>query len=258
VNDNRQPNGDTQDEDEDDGAEAGETGEDGNSGAGFGLPDVVRMFVKELADKVASLVVDRVASGGLNGLPLGALLDWRKGRPDGAAPVAPAAPAAAPATPAAAPTPAAPPTAPAAAPAAAPATAAPYGATPTPPAATPHIVIPSFNTTTATPSAAAGAAPSPTPHSPLGVAPAERPTTTTAAAPRPQEEFAAAINAHFLQVWRGLSTQERVRATAMIQRLTDHERTAWLSELAGLAVPDAIARARAFLESQPPTLSGST
>ena len=63
------------------------------------------------------------------------------------------------------------------------------------------------------------------------------------------------LNAHVLQIWQGLSAPERARATQLIGRLTDEERTAWLAELARLTVPEAIARVRAVIHGQPPPTS---
>jgi hypothetical protein len=197
-----------------------------------GIPEVVRLLIKEAVDKVVPLIFEKLTSGGgLGGLPLEALLDWRKAAPSPAAvPSAPTAPAA-PSAPASSsvPTSSAPASWPAGAAAASHAATSPRS--PSSPAPT-------------------GAAPSP--ESPLGAAPAEAPTTPAASSPRTQEDAAASINAHVLQVWQGLSPPERARAGQLIARLTAEERTAWLAELARLTVPEAIARARAVLHAQPP------
>ena len=74
-----------------------------------------------------------------------------------------------------------------------------------------------------------------------------------ASSPQTQEEAAALINAHILKVWQGLSPSERARATQLISRLTPDERTTWLADLTSRTVPDAIARARAVIHTQPPT-----
>lgn len=65
------------------------------------------------------------------------------------------------------------------------------------------------------------------------------------------------LNAHFLQVWQGLSPLERARAEQLLTHLTDEQRTAWIAELARLTVPEAIARARAILHAQQPPMQAS-
>ena len=69
--------------------------------------------------------------------------------------------------------------------------------------------------------------------------------------PRTQEAAAAALNAHALQVWQGLTPQERGRAGQLIARLTAEERAAWLAALAQLPVPEAVAHARAVISAPP-------
>jgi len=69
--------------------------------------------------------------------------------------------------------------------------------------------------------------------------------------PQNPEAAAALINAHVLQVWRGLSPPEQARAAQLIARLTPEERAAWMAELAQLTVPDAIARARTAVHGRP-------
>jgi hypothetical protein len=236
------------------------------------LPEALRLIIEKAIDKLVPMIVERFTSGELlDGLPLGALLDWRKAAP--AAPGVLAAPTVvAPPTVAAAPTFVA-------APAAAPPTfvAAPAAAPPT--VATPTVVappgvpwVPSGPAAPAAPSASvfsehfpfahrvtappppvsvsAGAAPSP---SPLGAAPAEAsgpPGPSSAASdPTTEHDAAAALNAHILQIWRGLSPPERGRATQLIMGLGEEQRAAWLAELARLSVPEAIARARAAISA---------
>lgn len=205
-----------------------------------GIPEVVRLLIKEAVDKVVPLIFEKVTSGsGLGGLPLEALLDWRKAVPNpAAAPNTPAAPAA-PSAPAASsgPTPSAPASWPAGA-----ATAS--RAVTSPP--TPSVTSPP------TPSVPGPAGAAPSRESPPGAAPAATPSTPAASSPRTQEDAAATINAHVLQVWQGLSPPERARAGQLIARLTAEERTAWLAELARLTVPEAITRARAVIHAQPP------
>ncbi len=217
-----------EDEDDEDDEEAAPTS---------GIPDFVRLLIKEAVDKVVPLIFEKLTSGsGLGGLPLEALLDWRKAAPNpAAAPSEPAA-SAAPSAPAAPITPAASsesaPSAPASWPAGA-ATASPVASSPPSPAPAPA-------------SAASGREPAP------GTAPAAAPATPAASSPRTQEDAAASINAHVLQVWQGLTPPERARAGQLIARLTAEERTAWLAELARLTVPEAITRARAIIYAQPP------
>jgi hypothetical protein len=69
--------------------------------------------------------------------------------------------------------------------------------------------------------------------------------------PQDREQAAALINAHVLQVWQALSPAERARAMQLIARLTDHERAAWMAELAQLTVPEAVARARTAIHGRP-------
>ena len=61
------------------------------------------------------------------------------------------------------------------------------------------------------------------------------------------------LNAHIFQIWQGLSPPERNRASQLIAVLSDEQRTAWLTELARLTVPEAIARARAVMRAQSPS-----
>jgi hypothetical protein len=194
----------------------------------FGIPEVVRLLIKETVDKVVPLIFEKLTSGaGLGGLPLEALLDWRKAVPNpAAAPSAPAAPTAS-STP--------PPPEPANWPTSA--AAASYAATSPP-----------------SPSAPGPAGATPSRESPPGAAPADPPAPPVASSPRSQEDAAAMINAHVLNVWQGLSPPERARAGQLIARLTPEERMAWLAELARLTVPEAIMRARAIIHAQtPPT-----
>jgi hypothetical protein len=212
-----------------------------------GLPEALRLIIEKTIDKLVPLIFEKVTSGeGLGGLPLAAFLDWRKAMPQNAPPV-PAA-AAAPAGPAAAmahAAPAAPTAATAsyAAPAASASAHAVHSVTPPPAPAT---------------TASAGAVPSPT--TPLGAAPAATaPTPASSLMPQEltQEEAAAMLNAHILQIWQGLTPAERSRASELISGLTDTQRSAWFAELARLTVPEAIARARAVLRAQPPPVPPS-
>jgi hypothetical protein len=304
------------DEDEDDEEEAHDDEDESdeettaNAAPPSMLPEALRLIIEKAVDKLVPLIVEKIASGELlSGIPLGALLDWRKAAPAAvmAPPSAPSAPtswgpaasaAAVPSAPTAWPptpaawsaTAAAPNSATVPSPAAptswGPAAAAPRAAMPMTAAAVPAMPtdvgvwaaspgpgMPGTSTVpvvpgalimsepahgaqgmTAPPSetaALAGAAPSPAPQ--LGVAPAEAPRNAAAAAgaPMTQPDAAAALNAHILQIWRGLSPPERGRATQLIMGLSDAERAAWLAELARLSVPEAIARARAVMAAPP-------
>jgi hypothetical protein len=210
------------------------------------LPETLRLIIEKTIDKLVPLIFEKVTSGGgLGGLPLAAIFDWRKAMP-GAQTTAASTPAAAGASAA----PAAPYAAPAgpAAPAAATAPHAPHAAPAgpaTPAAATVPPAVPAAP-------ASAGAAPSAT--SPLGAAPAQvAPTGELPPQELTEEEAAAMLNAHILQIWQGLTPPERSRASELISGLTDTQRSAWFAELARLTVPEAIARARGVLRAQPPS-----
>src|SRR5262249_19856405 len=88
----------------------------------------------------------------------------------------------------------------------------------------------------------AGAVPSQDP--PLGAAPAEMHRPPASGDPQTHEEAAAQLRSHLLHVWQGLSRSEREHASQLIARFSAPERTAWLTELARLTVPEAIAHAR--------------
>jgi hypothetical protein len=206
------------------------------------LPEALRIIIEKATEKAVALIFEKITSGeGLGGLPLAAFLDWRKAMPNAGAPAAPTAAPAAPATAYTAPT-ATPPAAsaqPQAGPASAPASAyASQGVTAAPPAS---VTTP------------AGAAPKPA--SPLGAAPAATatvPASSVAPQELTQEDAAAMLNAHILQIWQGLTSPERNRASELIAKLSDTQRSAWFAELARLTVPEAIARARTVLRAQPP------
>jgi hypothetical protein len=196
--------------------------------ASSGLPDMLQLVIREAVAKAVPLIFEKLAGiggAGFAGMPLGALFDWRK-----AVPTVPAASSAhAAPTPNEAPPMHAPPTAPSA-----PASTFHAPAVTVPP--TPHA------------SAPAGADAS---ESATGAAPAEMATTPAASSPPTQEDAAAMVDAHVLQVWQGLSPPERVRAGQLIARLTAAERAAWIAELARFTVPEAIARVRGVLHAQP-------
>jgi hypothetical protein len=245
--------------------EEDEEDEDEEAAPTSGIPEFVRLLIKEAVDKVVPLIFEKLTSGGgLGGLPLEALLDWRKAAPSPAA--APSAPAAA-TTPSVPTAPAAPnaptasggptPSAPAnwpAAPAAPSAPAASSGPTSSAPASWPAGAAAASYAVTSPPppSAPAPTGAAPSRESPPGTAPATPPATPVASSPRTQEDAAATINAHVMQIWQGLSPPERARAGQLIARLTAEERTAWLGELARLTVPEAITRARAVIHAQTP------
>jgi len=220
------------------------------------LPEALRLIIEKTIDKLVPLIFEKVTSGGgLGGLPLAAIFDWRKAMPGAqttaastpavaGAPAAPAASYAAPAGPAA-PAAATAPHAPHAAPAAPHAAHAAHAGPATPAAATVPPAVPAAP-------ASAGAAPSAT--SPLGAAPAQMaPTGELPPRELTEEEAAAMLNAHILQIWQGLTPPERNRASELISGLTDTQRSAWFAELARLTVPEAIARARGVLRAQPPS-----
>lgn len=198
------------------------------------LPEALRLVIEKAVDKLVPLIFEKVTSGGgLGGLPLAAFLDWRKAVPNATA---------APSPPAAQSTYAVPP------PQTAPAAAAPPAAPSAPASAYASQVV----ITPAPPPAPAGVAPSPA--SPLGAAPAGTAPTPAPSLPVSQEDAAALLNAHILQIWQGLSAPERTRVSQLIAGLGDEQRTAWLAELARLTVPEAIARVRAVMRAQsPPT-----
>lgn len=248
------------------------------------LPEVLRLIIEKAVERLVPLLVEKVASGELlSGLPLGALLDWRKAAPGAVAtPIAAAAvtswaPEAAAQGAAAVPSMPAMPTSPVASAVAWPtmtaATVVPSTTVPSPPVSesprmtaassappSPSVPValelPVAQRVTAPPpwtSASAGAAPNP---SPLGAAPAEGSTpseASSAAGSTTEQDAAAALNAHILQIWRGLSPPERARAAQLIMGFSDAARGAWLAELARLSVPEAIDRARAAIGTPPAT-----
>jgi hypothetical protein len=213
------------------------------------LPEALRIIIEKATEKAVALIFEKITSGeGLGGLPLAAFLDWRKAMPH----AAPAAPATAPAGPATAPAAPAAPAAAYTAPVATPPTASAPQAGP----ASGLASVYASHGITAAPLAPAptpaGAAPSPA--SPLGAAPAATataPTSSVTPQELTQEEAAAMLNTHILQIWQGLTPPERSRASELISSLTDTQRSAWLAELARLTVPEAVARARAVLRAQP-------
>jgi len=101
----------------------------------------------------------------------------------------------------------------------------------------------------------AGAAPSG--DAPLGAVPAEVAAPVASSPPTP-EEAAAMIDFHIMQVWKGLSPPERTRAGNLIAQLGSEARTAMLTELARLSVPEAVARARALIHDQSALTKAST
>lgn len=220
------------------------------------LPEALRLIIERAVDKLVPLIFEKITSGdGIGGLPLAAFLDWRKAAPTAAthATAAPAEHSPTPSAPipASAPAPAAPPPTATTAASPPPATAGTTGA-----AATTSYAAPVATASPPPTAAPAGAAPLPSRN--VGAAPAGMTTAAATSAPIAQEltheEASAMLNAHILQIWQGLSTAERGRASELIACLTDEQRTAWFAELARLSVPEAITRARAVLQAQsPPT-----
>jgi hypothetical protein len=242
------------DDQEDDGGSEVETGDQVEVAPPSMLPEALRLIIERAVDKLVPLIFEKLTSGeGIGGIPFGALLDWRKARPDAAATTAGMSAAASTPAPPIASVPTPPPAAPTSTvhPSHAAASAAAHVAPSSAPSGYAMHDVPVSSSPPAT--ASAGAAPSPT--SPLGAAPAEAASTASASSLAPQavthEDAAAMLNAHILQIWQGLSPPERNRASELISGLSDAQRTAWFAELARLTVPEAIARARAVLSAQP-------
>lgn len=214
------------------------------------LSEVTRLIIKETIDRAVPLIFEKLTANGvtnIGGIPVEALADWRKAAPGyTSAQRPPAAHAASsayatPSPPAAPFAPSSPTVATAVAPAPMTAPSSAVGAIETP--------LPATTRPPAVANVVAGAAP--TQESPLGAAPAEMAKAPAAGSPRTPEEAASLLSSHLLQVWQGLSPPERARAGQLVSRLASEERTAWLSELARLTVPEAIARARAVIHGPP-------
>jgi hypothetical protein len=175
----------------------------------------------------------------LPGLPLGALLDWRKAVPT-ATPTAPSAPTA-PAAPTATSAPAAWP--------AANTNAAPSGAT-APASPTGAQVAHAAHVASSAPAASASTAPA----EPSAAAPGtDRPEPTP-------DELNAAVTAHMTQIWASLTPAEQARGTRLVALLTEQERAAWIAELSTLSVPEALERVRYVIRPNeaPPAAPVST
>jgi hypothetical protein len=188
------------------------------------IPEMVQFIIKETIAKAVPLIFDRLGSGGtVAGLPLEAILDWRKAVPTAAPTANEVMPGGSVAAPSAEPT---------SAPAAPPAAATPV-ANPEVPATATY----------------AGAAPS---GAPLGAVPAGMAPPPATSSPENPEDAAALLNAHIMRVWQGLSPTERTRAGELIAQLPSEGRAELLAQLARLSVPEAIARARTLLDPPPP------
>jgi hypothetical protein len=55
-----------------------------------------------------------------------------------------------------------------------------------------------------------------------------------------------------MQVWAGLSPAEQARAEQLITALKPEERAQWVTELAAMSVPDAMARVRSVIRPHTP------
>jgi len=210
-------------DDGDDEDDAG-SGEPSAGAGGSGIPEMVQFIIKEAIAKAIPLIFEKLGSGGggIAGLPLEAILDWRKAVPT-PAPVASEPP---------------------------PVAGGVSGAgVPSGPAAGPTTSATAPTAPNNTASAATVVSPgAPSQEPPPGGAPV---TTPAASSPQNPEDAAALLNAHIMQVWQGLSPPERGRAGLLIAQLGSEARAALLAELARLSVPEAIARARAVIEQQP-------
>jgi hypothetical protein len=198
-----------------------------------GIPEMVQFIIKETIAKAMPLIFEKLGTGGASiaGLPLEAILDWRKAVP----------------TPAPASEP--PATASVVMPSTGVADAARAPATGQP-AASASAAEASSNATAIPPHAGAASSGEPPPET----VPAEMASTPTASSPRSPEDAAALLNAHIMGVWQGLAPPERTRAGQLIAQLPPEARAALLAELARLTIPKAIARARAVIDAQgPPT-----
>jgi hypothetical protein len=184
-----------------------------------GTSDWISVLIKETVAAAVPLIFAKLPS--LAGMPLEALVDWRKAVPT--PPEAPEVPA--PSAPAAPPPPSAP------------------IWTPPPTAAPTHEAA-------RRPVEHAGAAPSGA--APLGAVPAEAHTAPAASSPSTPDEAKAMVTAHVTQVWHALSPMEQARAAQLLARLTAPERAAWVNELAHITVPEAVERVRSVIHAQPP------
>jgi hypothetical protein len=249
------------DEQDDDGAD--ESDEDGASNAASattaasGVSEVVQFIIKETIAKVVPMIFEKLGSSGgvagIAGIPLEALLDWRKAAPQ-ATPInvqsPPSASVAPPSATVASSPPSAPMTSPIATTPAVPASAPVASSPPSAPMTSPIASTPVANpAVTATPTYA-GAAPG---GAPPGAVPAGMDTPPATSSPETPEDAAALLDAHIRRIWQGLSPSERTRAGGLLAQLPSEARTEVLAELVRLSVPEAIARARALIDATPPS-----
>jgi len=81
---------------------------------------------------------------------------------------------------------------------------------------------------------------------------------STATAEQPSQDDTAAVTAHVQQIWASLAPAEQVRAGQLVAALTPEERAHWVAELAGMSVPDAIARVRNVIRPHTPPSGGTS
>ncbi len=198
------------------------------------IPEVIQFIIKETIAKVVPMIF---SGGGIAGLPLEALLDWRKAAPK-------ATPIDVQVTPSASVAPQSVPVA--SAPPSVTVTSSPMGAPMASPISATPVATPAATATTYGGAAAGG--------EPPGAVPATMATAPAPAgsSPEGEDDAAALLDAHITRIWQGLSPSERTRAGDLIARLNPEGRAALLSELVRLSVPEAIARARALLDVTPP------
>ncbi len=76
--------------------------------------------------------------------------------------------------------------------------------------------------------------------------------TAVPASSRAATDDSVPLATHITQVWQALSLPEQGRAYQLIELLTPDERTAWIAELAGLTLSEAVARIRGVIQHQTP------
>jgi hypothetical protein len=242
-------------------------------------PSWINTLIAQVVPMVVPMILAKLPNL-LPGMPLAALLDWRKASPGASSPAAsspsPASPSSvspSPASPNPAPVVASArpsqPATPAAAAASIASGAAPHRAgertatsapatptTPTAPTNEARQVQPGDHSNggggRGDEEGAAGSELAVLATAPAATEPAEAPPTE----PSASAEIGAALQMHLMQIWTSLSPPERSRAEQLVALLTPDERAAWLHELAGMTVADAIARVRDVI--RPHTTNGQT
>lgn len=239
------------DEDEDDDDE-----DDGNT-------TVRWLEVVENVMAMGSMVMSKLAASGVGGLPLDAVVDWRRAQSSkttsasGAAPAAAAAaPAQRPSAPAPSPARTPPQTVRAeavpAAPSARPTATSDAEAAPVPAVTSVESPMPAAPASSAASSAGVAVAPTASETSADESTPSDvdssAPAPESDLAPEPSKaDIAAAVNAHMMQIFSSLSMAERARAQQIAAALSPEEQSAWLIELSSMTVPDAVVRIRELL-----------